>query len=264
MTSPRLETFSHPWLQAELELVCRRIAPLPEWAELSQSGQHLPEPGRFSQREQAIWQRLPERGPRRQAWWSGRIAVKEALAQWAQQRLSLEVAPAELEIRATELGQPWVDCTALTARSQVPEISISHSRGWAVAAVAQPRQHLGIDLERCGWVRIEDCLQLAFSPAELALLSPAPAAALGFWCAKEAAAKAAGTGLGGVPQQWLIRSCTADGLRAEVLHRDRTFPVRLWYHEREVFAVCQVPFERGTMGVSLSTQEHLPERSLCH
>jgi phosphopantetheinyl transferase len=62
---------------------------------------------------------------------------------------------------------------------------------------------------------------------------------VGLWCAKEAAAKANGTGLEGVPNQWAITHYSMDSHQVNVSHNKETFNVKLWYQDNEILAVCQ-------------------------
>jgi phosphopantetheine--protein transferase-like protein len=171
----------------------------------------------------------------------GRAAAKDAVRQWAKQNFNIELAPIDIEILPTESGKPRVSCPALEAITALPDISISHSHGYVVAAVAKQNKRIGIDVEQIDSVRADDLLSIAFTPAEQKLISQQndPATIVGFWCAKEAAAKALGKGLEGVPQQWRITHCSADG-KVIVSHFSETFEVKLLYLDTKVIAICSV------------------------
>ncbi len=227
-------------MQAETGLLCRRIEPQPEFNAAEGTWKHTLAHLMLSEKERQVWYKLPEKGPRRYDWLFGRIAVKDAVRQYAQQTLNLELASTEIEILSTELGKPFLRCPTLEAVVPLPDISISHSRGYIVAAVAPSDTLIGIDLERLGFTRYEDWLSIAFSQVELKLL-PQPtnqAMVVGFWCAKEAASKAIGTGLQGNPEQWAIASCSQDGQDVEVTYNNQSYPVKLWFSDTEVLALC--------------------------
>lgn len=128
---------------------------------------------------------------RRSEWLAGRLAAKRLLA-----------APGEplsrYEITSDLLGRPSCGGTLL---------SISHSKGWAVAAVKPGSAFLGVDLEKVeprhpAWYRDY------FHPAEL----PAPDASEGtrLWAVKEAVMKALGLGLMADPMHIRVAS---DGVK---------------------------------------------------
>jgi phosphopantetheinyl transferase len=191
--------------------------------------------------EREFWYALPEKGPRRSDWLLGRIAAKDVLRQWAKQTFNLDLSPIDIQILPTQLGKPVVQCPALESVGSLPDISISHSRGYVVAAVAnQLNIRLGIDLERLDLTHVDDWLTSVFTEQELKVLPQHDKAIMvGLWCAKEAAAKAQGTGLKGVPNQWVITDYSSDTHQVKVSHQKEFFNVKLWYQEHEVFAVCQ-------------------------
>ena len=240
---PQTAYLSKPWMQAETGLVSRCIEPFPEqffdgaWGIWKRILAHLI----LNASERDIWYKLPEKGSRRSDWLLGRAAAKDAVRQWAKQNFNIELAPVDIEILSTESGKPRVSCPALEAIATLPDISISHSHGYVVAAVAKQNKRIGIDVEQIDSVRADDLLSIAFTPAEQKLISQQhdPATIVGFWCAKEAAAKALGKGLEGVPQQWCITHYSADG-KVIVSHFSETFEVKLWYQDTKVIAICSV------------------------
>ena len=128
---------------------------------------------------------------RRSEWLAGRLAAKLLLA-----------APGEplsrYEIASDLLGRPSCGGTLL---------SISHSNGWAVAAVKPGAAFLGVDLEKIeprhpAWYRDY------FHPTEL----PRPDASEGtrLWAVKEAVMKALGLGLMADPMHIRV---AADGVK---------------------------------------------------
>jgi len=115
---------------------------------------------------------------RRSEWLAGRLAAKTLLAAaGAEKKLS------SFEITTDSLGRPACGGTLL---------SISHSCGWALAAMKPGSGFLGADLERIeerhpAWYR--DYFHLSELPA------PDPSEATRIWAVKEALLKALGLGL---------------------------------------------------------------------
>lgn len=238
---PQTSYLSTAWMQSETGLVFRRIEPFPEhflddsWGIWKRVLAHL----MLNQTERDFWYKLPEKGGRRTDWLLGRIAAKEALRQWAKQTFNLELASADIEILSTELGKPLVRCPELEAIGWLPDVSISHSRGHIIAAVAPVNMQLGIDLERLDVQRPDDWLVGAFAASELALIPQINRQiTVGFWCAKEAAAKAFGTGLKGVPQQWQITEYAQEEQTVTVVHEGKSAKVKIWCWEQEILATC--------------------------
>ena len=125
----------------------------------------------------------------------------------------------------------------------MPEISISHTASAVVAAVSDPAAPIGMDLADVSQVRSVDALKRAFSDRELQLLgrgtqSDEVAQILLFWCAKEAASKAHGSGLCGEPRNWPIGDYAAVSGLVTVCHERSTYRVRVWQLGDEVLAIC--------------------------
>jgi len=97
-------------------------------------------------------------------------------------------------------GRPVV----ITPAGRDVRVSIAHKDGIAVA-MAREGQEVGIDVERVQ-AREESFALTAFTESELRLVDgePRDEAWTRLWCAKEAAAKAAGTGLGGAPTRFPV------------------------------------------------------------
>jgi phosphopantetheine--protein transferase-like protein len=240
--------YSVPWLQAETQRVIRRIDPpatpfLDEsWGIWKRVLAHL----MLSANERRLWYTLSEEGPRRSDWLMGRIAAKDAVRQWALDRFAVQLAPVDVEIVPDASGKPVVHCPALADLTLPPEVSISHSRGYTVAAVSEPASQVGIDLERLEQLRSYEFLEGAFSDDERALIEGVPEGArlssvAGLWCAKEAAAKAHGTGLKGDPRKWSVSAISARDGRASVRHEDSEYQVWLYASGEEVMAFCEKP-----------------------
>jgi acyl transferase domain-containing protein/phosphopantetheinyl transferase len=141
-------------------------------------------------------------------WLVGRLAMKEAVRAWFVRYLSAQIYPADLTIRTTPDGKPYLAPDGLDVLGDLPEISVSHVEGEAVAVAARTGQPVGIDRELFGRVRLQDLLAGGFSADEQALFANTPvdqeASVLQAWCAKEAAAKCVGTGLNGRPRSFVV------------------------------------------------------------
>ncbi|MFC7303041.1 beta-ketoacyl synthase N-terminal-like domain-containing protein [Streptomyces monticola] len=184
--------------------------------------------------ERQEYERRPPRG--RRQWLLGRIAAKDAVRHRLWEQGAGEVFPAEILVRSDRAGRPYL--TGLHGRALATlDLTIAH-RGDAAVALVRPRPQgaprplrLGIDIEEITH-RSEATFAVALGRAERALLA-ARCAATGwtpaqwftrFWAAKEAVAKAEGTGLDGRPQEFEIAEADVYGLA--VVTRGRRYPVR--------------------------------------
>ena len=146
-------------------------------------------------------------------WLMGRIAAKDAVRLWWWARGAGDLWGIEIGVGTLPSGQPVV--TSLPSRPDLPPVdppslSIAHKKDLAVALV-DARPGVGIDLEAVE--RREPGVEAAALTAdevrlldELAGTDP-DLRALWFtriWAAKEAAAKAEGTGLAGRPRQFVV------------------------------------------------------------
>ena len=151
-------------------------------------------------------------GPRRRRRLLGRIAAKDAVRRLAWQRGAGPLYPVEVEIRSDEAGRPHVHGRAAGGIG----VTIAHSGGIAVALAAAGAAK-GIDVEGVA-ARGDGFAGIAFSPGEHALVpedGDLDEWLTRLWCAKEAAGKARGTGLGGAP-----RSSTVDAVDGERVRVD--------------------------------------------
>ena len=187
--------------------------------------------------ERSRYEQQPPR--RRRAWLLGRIAVKDAVRRRLWDQGEGPVFPAEIEVLNDENGRPWV--RGLHGRTLPPlDVSLAHRAGAAVALVRPSRPDdgpgvgVGIDIEEVV-DRPAGTAAVAFGPAELDLLAACRAAGgsealwfARFWAAKEAAAKAEGTGLAGRPRAFRVTEADASELRVTVdgLDGPRTHRVR--------------------------------------
>ncbi|MEY9944788.1 acyl transferase domain-containing protein/phosphopantetheinyl transferase (holo-ACP synthase) [Kitasatospora sp. GAS1066B] len=186
--------------------------------------------------ERTRYEQQPPRG--RRAWLLGRIAVKDAVRRWLWAQGEGPVFPAEIEVLNDPAGRPRV--SGLHGHT-LPEldVSLAHRAEAAVALVRPARPGggpgAGIDLEEVT-ERPAGTLEVALGPAELALLTDCQKTYGGtdslwfarFWAAKEAAAKAQGTGLRGRPRDFAVIEAApttllvaVDGPDGPYLHRLR-------------------------------------------
>jgi phosphopantetheinyl transferase len=154
------------------------------------------------------WRNLKLTQARRDEWLIGRIALKEAARVWIERTYGVRLLPADVVVRVAAGGKPYISGDGLKILGDMPEVSMAHVAGEAVAVVAPPSTPVGIDLETAARIQIDDLLAGGFSPGEQALVleteTAAPLRAMFAWCAKEAAAKWAGTGLNGQPGSFIV------------------------------------------------------------
>ncbi len=137
----------------------------------------------LSEREQAFYQtlKLPKR---RTEWLGGRLALKRLVADQVRLPLTqIEVLP------HAESGKPQL---LIAGKCSTLPFSITHSHGYAVAALAPTHQYIGIDLEKIA-PRINAWKTDFFHPTELVGQSDEFLTQL--WTQKEAVVKLLGTGL---------------------------------------------------------------------
>ncbi|GAQ70234.1 type I polyketide synthase [Streptomyces turgidiscabies] len=186
--------------------------------------------------ERSQYERHAPRG--RRQWLLGRIAAKDAVRRWLWEREGEgDVFPAEIRVHNEATGRPYV--TGTHGRTLPPlEVSLAH-RAEAAVAIVRPSQRgsasgdrpdagqgPGIDIEEVV-ERDASTLATALGPAELALLRARSGAGgesealwfTRFWAAKEAVAKAEGTGFGGRPRDFAVWAATDTGDRLTVSGR---------------------------------------------
>ncbi|MEV5947853.1 beta-ketoacyl synthase N-terminal-like domain-containing protein [Streptomyces sp. NPDC051993] len=176
--------------------------------------------------EREAYEARPPRG--RRQWLLGRIAAKDAVRRWLWEHGEGAVFPAEIEIVNEESGRPravGVHGRTLPAL----DLSLAHRGDLAVALVRPPGHSpystgVGIDIEEIA-DHTPHTHRVALGARELALLGRLVAAGSGesealwftrFWAAKEAAAKAEGTGFGGRPHAFEVTEAAAESLTVTV------------------------------------------------
>ncbi|MFF3619493.1 beta-ketoacyl synthase N-terminal-like domain-containing protein [Streptomyces sp. NPDC002467] len=154
--------------------------------------------------ERALYEGL---SPRAKApWLLGRIAAKDALRGLLWDAGAGPVFPVEVPIGNDAAGRPL----ALGPLTGGYRLSIAHKDRIAVA-LAHPSRPVGIDVEPVT-ADPDALVRIALGPDEIRLAerlaavdgTGLPAALTTLWCAKEAAAKAEGSGLGGRPRAWRV------------------------------------------------------------
>ncbi len=243
--APANAYLSDTYLNYQPHILCRRLTELPAkfLEELSGIIKLTIAYLVLNKQEREFWYSLPEKGLRRTEWLLGRIVAKDAIRQWAKKQFNMELAPIDVQILSTIAGKPWVYCPELAAVTQLPDISISHSQNSYVAAVSMPGMQVGIDVQRLDGVRTDDWHDSAFSASELDILAPSvqknPALLIGAWCAKEAAAKAAGIGLQGNPKQWQVTSYDVLSQQIAIFYANESFTSNIYFEPQEIVAICQ-------------------------
>jgi phosphopantetheinyl transferase len=161
----------------------------------------------LGERERAVYEATGPRG--RRGWLLGRIAIKDAVRLHRWRAGEGPIFPIEVEVSNHASGRPLTNSNH--------RVSVAHKEDIAVAIVGTT--DVGIDIERIE-PRTEAFVAVAFTPAERALaMDDAWIARL--WAAKEAVAKARGTGITD-PKRFEVRSI--DGER--VIIDDRIVETR--------------------------------------
>ncbi|GLY00747.1 hypothetical protein Acsp01_11260 [Actinoplanes sp. NBRC 101535] len=188
----------------------------------------------------------------RKQWLLGRIAVKDAVRfrQW--EAGHTDVYPIELTVTNEPNGRPRV--AVRENRGLRPcDVSLAHCADLGVA-IARPYgpgddpDGPGVGIDAAEITPVDDStIRLACGDAEIALLGRLSADGgrdlwfTRFWAAKEAAAKAEGTGLGGRPRDFAVTGSGVDGLTVRV--GGRTYTVA----HREVGNPPDLPPRRYTV-----------------
>jgi acyl transferase domain-containing protein/phosphopantetheinyl transferase len=144
---------------------------------------------------------------------ASRAAAKDAARVWWARKYGTPMPhPAEFCIGHDALGRPYLepDCDPL-----LPQISIAHTKAGAVAIAADVP--VGVDLEEAArdtrpilpeFATGDECIRIN----QLAEAYPREAFETRLWCAKEAAAKALGTGMQGRPKDLEAIECDDEGV----------------------------------------------------
>ncbi len=164
--------------------------------------------------ERAEYSRRNPRAARQ--WLLGRIAVKDAVRQWLWDAGAGPMHPVEVTVGNDASGRPWV----AGPFAEAPEVSLAHTGSLAAALVGNPEcsPGVGIDIEQIT-DRDERTVAAILTDTERRLLDAVcssvaerPSWVTRFWTAKEAVAKATGTGLGGRPHRFAVERVDGDRL----------------------------------------------------
>lgn len=141
-------------------------------------------------------------------WLLGRVAVKDAVRDWMGERGAGPVDPADVRVWNEPGGRPRITAPGADGLS----VSIAHRAGVAVAAVGEG-QAVGVDVEVVE-PRSATFVGLMMRGHESRLGDGRPVDqwVTAVWTAKEAVAKAAGTGLRGRPKDWVLQAAEGDWL----------------------------------------------------
>ena len=137
----------------------------------------------LSEREQAFYTtlKLPKR---KTEWLGGRVALKKVVSSFMHLPIKkIEILPQE------DSGKPQL---LLSGEKSTLPFSITHSHGYAVAAITSTAKYIGIDLEKVVH-RIDAWKQNFFHSTELTAETDQFLTSL--WTQKEAVVKLLGTGL---------------------------------------------------------------------
>jgi phosphopantetheinyl transferase (holo-ACP synthase) len=175
----------------------------------------------------------------RRQWLLGRIAVKDAVRRWLWDHGEGPVFPAELRVSNDGMGRPYV--TGVHGRELPPlDVSLAHraEAGVAIVRPHTPAPGPGIDIEEVT-TRDPQAMATVLGADELRLLRTLCATGGGtgtttealwftrFWAAKEAVAKAEGTGFGGRPRDFAVLEAAPAGDELIVSGRlERAYAVR--------------------------------------
>ncbi|MDQ4032848.1 MAG: polyketide synthase dehydratase domain-containing protein, partial [Actinomycetota bacterium] len=218
----------------------------------------------LSAAERAEYERRTPRAARQ--WLLGRIAVKDAVRQWLWDAGAGPVFPIEITVSNDPSGRPLVTGPF----AEAPDVSLAHTGSLAAALAGAPGHPpgVGIDIEQIT-DRDDRTVAAILTDTERGLLdalcSSDPARyswVTRFWAAKEAIAKAAGTGLGGRPHRFAVER--VDGNRLLVAAGEGV-PSR-WVqteagNEPEPYAVAWTPLKAAGLAPRRyqRTQEGQPD-----
>jgi phosphopantetheinyl transferase (holo-ACP synthase) len=218
--------------------------------------------------ERAAYEELPP--VRRRQWLLGRIAAKDAVREllWRENGGAdgHPVYPAELAVGNDEAGRPFVRGVHGRETGGGLRLSIAHRAEAGVAIARRGDAPCGIDIEEIT-DRPRATLETACGPEELALLDRLAATAAGsgsghaewftrFWAAKEAVAKARGTGLRGRPADYRVAEADPGGARLRVVAGNESYAVRL----RQVANPPTLPERRYVVAWTATEREETEDR----
>jgi 4'-phosphopantetheinyl transferase EntD len=177
----------------------------------------------LSPREVPVFERLSN-SRRKREWLLGRIAAKDAIRLLVSELTGLRLSCGDIEIGSDQFGAPTAVVPQFSSGSKLT-VSITHKDGLAIAVAGYSANRIGIDLEKIE-AREVGLEKLLFSEGEQALLNKWIESNRDLnlsiaWAAKEAAAKAIGSGLKGDPKSLEIVAVDGVGERQRLSLRLR-------------------------------------------
>ncbi|MEM7155183.1 MAG: beta-ketoacyl synthase N-terminal-like domain-containing protein [Myxococcota bacterium] len=196
--------------------------------------------------ERQAWQALEGSTRYRRQWLMGRACIKEAVRYWIYHRTAELLPPAEIAVVHDDRGAPHADGGWRDTLVAAPSISLTHDAHACLAALVDPVQRVGVDRERLGRIRRPDLLREALAPPEKASLQGLDAASqqerlLRIWCAKEAAAKFLGEGLGARPAEFEVAFVDTANHQAHVARGAASVLVDLIMDDDSIIALASEP-----------------------
>jgi 3-oxoacyl-(acyl-carrier-protein) synthase/malonyl CoA-acyl carrier protein transacylase len=189
-------------------------------------------------------------GKRLQEWSLARLAVKRAAGRLMAAATGAGPSDGEMNIAKDARGAPYLQLAR--PAGPVPAISIAHADAAGLGVAADARWRVGIDFDLPQRIRnAREFLETILSPGERRILGLPLNAETGVlaWSAKEAAAKALGTGLQGRPLDLVIASCDIGAGRLELSEGSRLIEARLC---RIGDAVCALAYMPATADASVT------------
>ncbi len=267
-------SLSSKWMQKETGLVCRRIKPIMKtfwtdsWGIWARKFAHTI----LNENERKEYYSFKADYIKNENFLLGRLAAKDAIRQWLNDEHNETLAPLDIEIKHNGDGKPFASCPSLS-HIQLPEISISHSNEYSIAAAAPIGKKIGIDFERIrDDLSVDDLLTAGFTQDEKDIIEAVDAdkrerTIIGIWCAKEAAAKALGTGLKYDPTKWTVTSLPSEDGNLVIVHEGEEYHCTTWNAKNAVLAVCLIDLQNTGEKELIAVEEKdvsTPSESVSH
>lgn len=155
----------------------------------------------LTEQERMLWRAHARDEQRKKEWLLGRIAAKEAVRRLVAKHTGVSLLPQDVEVVYEGQGRPVLSPMFVQVIGWAPWVSIAHSNGHAIAVAINSEFPIGVDLQTIE-PRDREFLEFAFSPDEQRIFEQATPKdrdrlAAQLWSAKEALAKAMGTGFQG-------------------------------------------------------------------
>jgi malonyl CoA-acyl carrier protein transacylase/phosphopantetheinyl transferase len=209
--------------------------------------------------ERDEWLAMRGAAGRRVEWLLGRACVKDAIRRHLADTHQQRWAAADIAIWTDDSGKPHAHGPWLDRTGEAVDVSIAHTTGLVAAAIAV-NGRIGIDLEKVGRDLSEDFTRSVFAPDEQELAARSgegPLALLRFWCAKEALAKALGTGIRYSPSDLRVRGHRPDEGRLDLELAGQWRDAFRTLHGRTL-SVCVTPFDGHILATCVIPASLLP------